>query len=66
MRWRAYHYLRKGGEEDHRMDENNYGFKSQKGALHVAELEVFEDDLVKTIETIAFRRTHDKFQDRLQ
>ena len=66
MRWRAYHYLRKGGEENHQTDENNYGFKCQKIAPHVADLEAFEDDLVNTIESIAFRRTHDKFQDRLQ
>ena len=33
---------------------------------HVAELEAFEDDLVETMESETFRRTHDKFQDRLQ
>ena len=66
MRWRAHHYLKKGEEEDHRTDENNYGFKSRKSPPHVVELEAFEDDLAKIIESIAFRRTRDKFQDRLQ
>ena len=56
----------KGEEEDHLTDENNYRFKCRKSPPYVVELETFEDDLAKIIESIAFRRTHSKFQDRLQ
>ena len=38
FRWIAYHYLRKGEEEDNRTDKNHYGIKCRKSPSHVAKL----------------------------
>ena len=67
MRWRAFHYLRGGKDndnEDHA--EENYGLSSRKSPPHVEELEAFEEDVEKLVENVAFRKYGDKFQNTLK
>ena len=70
MRWRAFFFL-KGDEtqtEDHPDSGANehFGFKSRKCPPRVEELEAFEEDLLKMIESVQFRRVSDDFQERLR
>ena len=64
MRWRAHYYLTKG-KDDENVNEH-YGFKSRRSPPNIVELNAFEEDLVKLIETVTFRKFHDKFQDALR
>ena len=71
MRWRAYFFLRDGNAEDqeeldHESESKAYGFNSRKSPPQIEELKPFEDDLVKLIESIEFRRVHDSFQGTLR
>ena len=70
MRWRAFFFL-KGDQtktEDHPDSGANehFGFKSRKCPPRVEELEAFEDDLLKMIESVQSRRVSDDFQKRLR
>ena len=66
MRWRAFFYLGKENEEDEQGDGMHYGFNSRRCPPQIDELKPFEDDAVKLIENIQFRRTRDRFQKILQ
>lgn len=68
MRWRAFFFLRegKGGESDDLEDARNFGFNSRKCPPQIEELKPFEDDMVRLIEKIEFRKVSDPFQDMLQ
>ena len=64
MRWRAFHFLK--GADGSESATNYYGLKSRKCPPHVEELKAFEDDLQKLVESVSFRKTHDKFQETLK
>ena len=66
MIWRLF-FFRQGQDEQDDSANENFGFKSRKcPPPHVEELQPFEDDLLRTVEDIQFRRTSDTFQDQLQ
>ena len=43
-----------------------FGFKSRNSPPHVAEIKAFEDDLVKMMENVKFRRVNGPFQNNLR
>ena len=49
-------------DEDEQNDEKYYGFSSHKCPPQIDELRTFEEDMVRLIESVTFRRTHDRFQ----
>ena len=66
MRWRAFHYLRRGEKNDQDDASDDYfGFNTKVGAPHVEELESFEEGLTRNIESIQFRKTRNTLQDKL-
>ena len=64
MRWRAFFFLR--GAKDDDTEKENFGFQSRKSAPHVEELRPFEEDLLKLIGNVRFRRINDDFQQTLK
>ena len=64
MRWRAFFFLR--GTKDDNTDKENFGFQSRKSAPHIEELRAFEEDLLKLIGNVRFRRINDDFQQTLK
>ena len=64
MRWRAFYFLREG--ENSGSAEEKFGLKSKKCPPQIEELKPFEDDMIKLIENIDFRRVSDPFQDNLK
>ena len=66
MRWKAFFFLHgESGEETQESDEK-YGLKSRKCPPVINELKPFEDDMLKLIESLEFRRTNDEFQKKLK
>ena len=63
MRWKAFFYLKGPTTDD---PKETYGLKSRKCPPQVDELKAFEDDALKMIEMIEFRRVADPFQQRLR
>lgn len=67
MRWRAFFFLKSGNDDGYRTSsKETYGFKSRKCPPQSEELEAFEEDLLKMVETIQFRKTTNEFQQRLR
>ena len=66
MRWRAFFYLGNEDEGDEQEDRKHYGFNSRRCPPQIDELKSFEDDMVKLIGNVQFRRPHDSFQRALQ
>ena len=64
MRWRAFFYFKnESNEGDEHDDEQCYGLKSLKCPPKVEELKPFENDMMKLIKGVTFRRrTQDNFQ----
>ena len=65
MRWRAFFFLRGENSGDNGEDEK-FGFKSRKCPPQIEEMRPFEDDIVRLVEKIEFRKISDPFQDMLQ
>ena len=68
MRWRAFHYLRRGENDctDEQVDDDHYGLNCRKSPPHIKELEAFEDDVGRIIENITFKESQDTFQATLK
>ena len=69
MRWRAFFYL--SGSNDSAPtecddDDDHFGFPSRRCPPQVDELIPFEEDMVRLVESIEFRKVSDKFQERLR
>ena len=65
VRWGAFHFL-KGDEGNTDSRPANFGLKSRKFLPQIDELKPFEDNLMKIIENIEFRRVSDPFQNALK
>ena len=72
MRWKAFFFLK--GKEDDQADDDvddqtrtnkTFGFKTRKCLPKVEEMDKFEDDLLKMIERVQFRKVTDDFQNKL-
>lgn len=66
MRWRAFFFLKGDPTDDGHDAKDKFGFKTPKCPPRIEELEPFEEDLLKMIETIQFRKTTNGFQQRLR
>ena len=73
MRWKAFFFLK--GKEDDQADDDvddqtrtseTFGFKTRKWPPKVEEMDKFEDDLLKMIERVQFRKVTDDFQNKLR
>ena len=73
MRWKAFFFLK--GKEDDQADDDvddqtrtseTFGFKTRKCPPKVEEMDKFEDDLLKMIERVQFRKVTDDFQNKLR
>ena len=64
MRWKAFFLL--NGQGGSNAPDNCFGFKSRNSPPHVAEMKAFEDDLVKMMENVKFRRVNGPFQNDLR
>ena len=62
MRWKAF-FFKNNQDGEH---QDNFGFKSRKCPPRIEELAAFEEDLLKMIEEVQFRRSSDDFQQRLR
>ena len=70
MRWKA-HFFNKGEEDDEIDDDKpindgNFGFKSTKCPPQTPEMIPFEEDMLKMVENIKFRKVRDNFQSVLK
>ena len=67
MRWRAFFYL-KGGDDGRASNAKDHypGLISRKCPPQVEELMPFEEDMLRLVESIKFRRVSDSFQDTLK
>ena len=66
MRWKAFFFLRNDDlDSDDSESKETFGLRTRKCLPRVNELEAFEDDLLKMIENIDFRRTSSDLQRRL-
>ena len=63
MRWKAFFFLTNGGdlEERHPLEET-FGFKSTKCPPQMDNLKPFEEDLVRLIKNIKFKKVSNQFQ----
>ena len=67
MRWRAFFYLKGGDDRRASNAEDHYpGLISRKCPPQVEELMPFEEDMLRLVESIKFRRVSDSFQDTLK
>ena len=64
MRWKAFFFLHGGGGKED--SDEKYGLKSRKCPPVIDEMKPFEEDILRLIENLEFRRTNDKFQKRLK
>ena len=62
MRWKALEYLGQLPPSD----KETYGFRSKKCPPVVKELSKFEEDMMKMIQNIEFRRTDNEFQRKMR
>ena len=62
---RLLYFFLKGSQEDNSRD-SKWGFKSRKCPPQVEELKPFEDDILRMVENIEFRRATDRFQEQLR
>ena len=63
LRWRAHFFLR---PETKTEQKETYGFKSQASPPYIPQLKDFEDDLLKMIENIRFRKISSPLQNKLR
>ena len=63
LRWRVFYFLNPDAKPDHK---ETYGFKSSKSPPSIPQLKPFEEDLLKLIENIKFRKVHSPLQDQLK
>lgn len=63
MRWKAFFFLTNGDdlEERHPLEET-FGFKSRKCPPPIDNLTPFEEDLIRLIENIKFKKVSDQLQ----
>ena len=66
MRWRAFFFLKRDEETDGPETKETFGFRTRKCPPRVEELEAFEDDLLRLIENVQFRKTKNDLQERLR
>ena len=66
MRWKAFHFLQKSSDDTQPPKTSTYGLKSKRSAPPIPELKPFEDDVIKMIENIKFRRTNNDFLQTLE
>ena len=57
MRWKAYFFLNGPIAEG----EYKYDLRSRKSAPAIAQMKDFEDDLIKMVENVKFRKTSNEF-----
>ena len=57
MRWKAYFFLNGPIAEE----EYKYVLRSRKSAPAIAQMKDFEDDLIKMVENVKFRKTNNEF-----
>ena len=62
MRWKAHFYL--NGET--RNDKHFYGLPSNNNAPPVSQLKAFEDDLVKLVQNVSFRKINEPFLNNIK
>ena len=66
MRWRAFFFLKRDEETDGPETKETFGFRTRKCPPRVEDLEAFEDDLLRLIENVQFRKTKNDLQERLK
>ncbi|PIK38369.1 putative multidrug and toxin extrusion protein 1 [Apostichopus japonicus] len=54
------------GVQHHPAHTENFGFKSKKCPPQIEELKLFEDDLLRMIENVKFKKVINQFQDKLR
>jgi len=64
MRWKAFFYLK--GDDGEEYSSNNHGFRTRKCPPAPMEMKAFEEDMVKLIESVSFRRVTDPFQNQMK
>ena len=65
MRWKAFFFLR-GENGETQVSEEKYGLKSRKCPPQVNALKAFEEDMLKLIDDLEFKKTNDDFQKTLK
>lgn len=71
MRWKAFFFLKKN-ETDNELDDDitkqscKFGFKSRKSPPLIPEMQNFENDMLKMVENVEFRRYCNQFQSSLK
>lgn len=63
LRWRSYFHLHPEARPQHK---ETYGFRTRKLPPTITQLKPFEDDLLKMIENIKFRKIRSQLQDKLK
>ena len=63
LRWRVFFFLNPQSKTDHK---ETYGFKSPKSPPFIPQLKHFEDDLLKLIEEVRFRKISSPLQNELK
>ena len=66
MRWRAFFFLKNEQAEEEQDRKERFGFRTRKCPPRIEELEAFENDLLKIIEDLQFRKTSNELQERLR
>ena len=52
LRWKAHFYLKPSSKS---INQNNFGFKSEKNAPPVLAMKAFEEDMIKLVENVEFK-----------
>ena len=65
MRWKAFFFLR-GENGETQVSEEKYGLKSRKCPPQVNALKAFEEDMLKLIDDLEFKKSNDDFQKTLK
>ena len=65
MRWKAFFYNNWNESQQSHIIEEKYCIRTQKSQPSISELKGFENDLISLIKNIEFRKTGDKFQNKL-
>ena len=66
MRWKALFFLKEHDNDEEIPKAEKFGFKSRKCPPQIDEMKPFEDDLLRMIENIQFRKVNDDFQSTLK
>ena len=62
MRWKAFYFLKEENYDDDLPKEEKFGFKTRRCPPQISDMIPFEDDMLKMIEGITFRKSNDNFQ----